>query len=127
MPEKMVQRTIVKYLELQPALRGLWFHPPNERTERTQRLQLKGLGVVPGVPDLIICLARGAYHGLAIELKAPAGRLTYAQRAWLQRLEAAGWAAGCCRGVDEALTLVDEYMALRGALRLDPGPYHRFR
>lgn len=89
-------------------------HVPNEgkRTE-AYAARLKRLGLQPGFPDLFVPAARGGYHGLMIEMKTERGRLTADQKRWLAQLNAAGYRAVMCRGADEAICEIQNY--LRGA------------
>jgi hypothetical protein len=59
-------------------------------------------------------VARGAYHGLYIELKRRhGGKVTPEQREWIDDLSKQGYAAIVCHGFDEAVSVIEEY--LRGA------------
>lgn len=58
-----------------------------------------------GTPDLLACY-RGRF--VAIEVKAPRGRLSELQAARIEAIRAAGGVAGVARSVDEALALLEE-------------------
>lgn len=74
--------------------------------------RLKAEGVRPGVPDLHLPVARGGYHGLYIELKRRTkGRVSKDQREWMGRLEVQGYCCRVCRGSDEAVAAIEEYLA----------------
>jgi hypothetical protein len=107
--EAQLQGQVVEYLKL----RGLHFtHPPNGgvRDPRTAA-KLRWQGVVPGVPDLLIFEpwadlgASGV--GIALELKSRKGRLSEAQRGWLEWLKSIGWLVGAPRTFDEARAIID--------------------
>lgn len=80
-PEDDLQRKCVEILErVHPRYQGdvLWFHVPNGGgRSKVEAAIFKGLGVVAGVPDLVLIWGRGT---LLVELKAPRGRLTKSQR-----------------------------------------------
>ncbi len=60
-PEQQLQRAVVEYLRIMENMRKLaFFHPANGggRT-RTEAAIFKGLGVRPGVPDLVLLLPDG--------------------------------------------------------------------
>lgn len=112
-PEDNLQRTVAQYLDL----RGwLWLHCPNggKRNPR-EAARLKGMGVKPGVPDVLIFEqwreVRGSEptvfefsgFGIAIELKSPKGRTTKTQDAWLAGLRRRGWKTAVCRSIDEVI------------------------
>lgn len=69
------------------------------------------MGLKAGVPDLCLPIARGGYHALYIELKAPTnGRLTEPQRNWIRELKNAGNHACVCHGWEEASDVIDWYL-----------------
>lgn len=85
-PEEQVQRAIVQWLGwTQYPERGgvLWFAVPNQRgtRTRTEAAILKGLGVRPGVADLVIIApGEAGAEVMFLEVKAPGrGRLSHAQ------------------------------------------------
>lgn len=85
-----------------PALSRL-YHIENERQCTPQQAaRRKRMGVKKGVPDLCLPVARGKYHGLYIELKTPAGRVSPEQRWWLGNLNADGYCAIPCYGWEQA-------------------------
>lgn len=98
------------------------YHVPNGgmRSKREAAL-FKRMGVSAGVPDLCVPVARGGCHGLYIELKARNGRLSEAQRKWLDALRGEGYCAFCCVGRESAIELVDAYMEGRVVLGGDSG------
>lgn len=99
--------------------RGLWpelallFHVPNEaKRSRSVAARLKAEGMKSGVPDLILPVARGVYHGLAIEMKrAKGGKLSDNQAEWVNALKLQGWQALVCCGQDEAWSAIEQYMS----------------
>lgn len=89
------------------------YHIPNEaRRSPVTAARLKAEGLRPGVPDLCIPVARGRYHSLYIEMKAPGGKPTEEQVGWIQRLRSEGMCAYVCYGAENAIALVGRYMAL---------------
>ncbi len=72
-PEQALHRAAAQYLDAVLLESAVWFHCPNGGARnRTEAAILSGLGVKPGIPDLLI-LYRGQLIG--IELKAQTGRL----------------------------------------------------
>lgn len=77
---------------------------------------MKREGVLSGIPDIMIFLAKGAYHGLMLELKAPKtatsapGRLSVNQKMILQRLNDADYCAKAAWGWLEAKEIVEWYL-----------------
>ena len=78
--EDHIQAEIVKWWqETYPARRADLFHVPNEAKRTPQEAgRMAALGLMPGVPDLIVHV--GFNHFVPIEVKAPAGSLSTAQK-----------------------------------------------
>ena len=92
----------------------LWlaFHIPNEglRDPRTGH-NLKIQGMRPGVPDIMLPVARGIYHGLFIELKRKKyGRVSEEQAIWIDRLNRVGYRAVVCAGWEAAKGEILRYL-----------------
>jgi VRR-NUC domain len=112
-PEAAIQRTVFQHLRLRPAAGIFAFHPPNGGARRPiEAAILKGLGVTAGVPD-IIAIKDGRAH--CLELKAPGGRLTDAQRAAHEALRAAGAEVATADNIDDALRQLEDWHLLRGS------------
>lgn len=73
--------------------------------------KLRAEGVVAGVADLFLMVARHGFHGLFIEMKAEGGRLTECQIAFKGRAEAQGYKHAVCWSADEARAVLTEYLA----------------
>jgi hypothetical protein len=74
-----------------------------------QRLKMEG--VLPGVPDLFLAEPWKLWHGLYIEMKRTAGgRVSDAQRLIIPRLIAKGYRVEVCRGADEAMEALEDYL-----------------
>ncbi len=71
---------------------------------------LKRSGVKAGYPDLFVAVPSAGFHGLFIEYKTKTGTLQANQREWLCRLNDNGYLAVCCKGLDEAMTLINAYL-----------------
>ena len=75
--------------------------------------KLKAEGVLAGVPDLCVPMARGAFHGLYIELKnGKKGVVSERQRTIMDKLSDEGYKCVVCRSFDEFKREIDEYMTL---------------
>jgi hypothetical protein len=111
-PEQQIQKAIIQHLRLRGQPDCVFFHVPNGGARRrVEAAILKSLGVVAGVPDLL--LFRGG-HAYAIELKAPDGRPSAAQLEMLARLDVAGVYTALCYGLDRALAVLEAWHLLRG-------------
>ena len=74
---------------------------------------LKAEGLKPGVPDLCLPVARHGYYGLYIELKTAKGRVSKAQKWWLERLNEQGYKAVVCKGFASAVDVITEYLSMK--------------
>lgn len=70
----------------------------------------KKQGLVIGESDLLFTIPRGGYHGIAIEMKTKTGKMSAEQEEYLEFMREMGYAAFCCRGADEAITVLKGYM-----------------
>lgn len=112
-PESKEQEAVAQYLD---ALNVVWCHVPNERkANAAYYAKLKRQGVKAGVPDNLIFNPSkcGTYAGLAIELKRrKGGTVSESQRNWQKALQAVEWKAVICKGADEAIKEIQEYLGL---------------
>lgn len=118
--EAQHQALVVKWSQ-QAAIRSKWpelallFHIPNERKCTPQQgAQLRRMGVKRGVPDLCLPVARGAYHGLFIEMKTEHGRTSDDQEWWGQALIDQGYMWETCHGWESAVRVLEWYLSLKG-------------
>lgn len=72
--------------------------------------KLKAEGVRSGVPDLMLPIPSGSFHGLFIELKAEGGRATESQKKWCLFLGESGYFCKICHGFDEARSTIEMYL-----------------
>lgn len=93
-----------------PELELLYAIPNGGQRHIAVAAKLKAEGVKRGVPDYCLPVARGSFHGLYIELKAPEGRATPEQNWWLKKLVNQGYAAGICKGADEVIRILETYL-----------------
>jgi hypothetical protein len=103
---------VVWHLRLRPAPGLLAFAVPNGGYRRPAEARiLVGLGVVPGVPD-IIAIKDGRSYALELER----GRLTAAQQQVLDQLQAAGAVTAVACGLKAAIRQLEAWGLLRGAV-----------
>lgn len=101
------QWNMTKYPEL-----ALMFHIPNESNVPVQyRVKLKKMGLKSGVPDICLPVARGGYHALYIEMKRTKRSATSEQQKWtIAKLNAVGNIAIICKGAEQAIENIIEYL-----------------
>jgi predicted type IV restriction endonuclease len=110
--ETAVQRCVVQHLKVRAAPGVFAFHVPNGGWRRPiEGAIFKGLGVVAGVPDIIVI--RGG-RCFALELKSEAGKITAVQRLTLDLMEKAGAVVGVAYGLDDALRWLESQGLLKG-------------
>ena len=132
-PEEQFQRSVAQLLD---SLGWMWWHTPNGGWRSSTEAKIfKGLGVKPGVADVIIaepweltnfaamrCCQLPEAHGLplpvgnmiAIELKIGRNRPTDSQSAWLGEVCARGWLAAFCHDIDEVMDICRMVKPLNG-------------
>lgn len=111
------QAQLVQMVEMAfPAMSALLFAIPNGANKGpVARLRFKAEGLRPGVPDMFFALPVGQYHGLFIEMKRRrGGTVSPEQKAYIEALRAQGYRAEVCKGCDEALAVMREYLAEKG-------------
>ena len=113
--EDTEQRIIFQWAAMETAAHpelGLLYAIPNggKRAIKTA-IALKPQGVKSGVPDMCLPVARNGYHGLYIELKRQkGGTVSETQKSWITALTEQGYKAVVCRGAEEAIRTIKEYL-----------------
>ncbi|MBS7354980.1 MAG: VRR-NUC domain-containing protein [Eubacteriales bacterium] len=113
--EDAEQRVIFQWAAMETAARpelGLLYAIPNggKRAIKTA-VALKKQGVKRGVPDMCLPVPRGGFNGLYIELKrVKGGTVSDEQREWIAALAEQGYKAVVCRGAEEAIGTIKEYL-----------------
>lgn len=109
--EKLQKLCVAQFLWRYPEYYRLLHHSANEGSGDAKRgARLKALGVQAGFPDLILCVARQGYHGLAIEMKTEKGRQSESQKEYQRLLEREGYKYVICRSLDEFIVIMRDYL-----------------
>lgn len=116
--EHNIQRSVVTWFRLQHRdLTPLFFAVPNgQRRSRYEQREKKAEGMVAGVADMLLLVARQGYHGLCIEFKhdktATSARTyqTPEQKAWQDAVEAQGYRYEVVRSFDEGKKIIEDYL-----------------
>lgn len=85
-------------------------YSPKQRLGRMGRL--RRIGFRAGIPDLVLDLPRGAYHGARLEMKRLGEEPTPAQLSTLEVLRGAGYHADWRAGADAAIAWFRAYLDL---------------
>ena len=108
------QKNVVTWFDLQyPAIKGRLFAVPNgSNKSMATAAKFKAEGLRSGVPDLMLPVARGGFHGLFIEMKrVKNSRLSPEQDDWLTFLAKEGYMVVVCKGFEPAKQTIDAYLA----------------
>jgi hypothetical protein len=110
-PEQTLQRAVVEHLQWRARPGAWWTHVPlGGARSKVEAAILRGLGTRAGTPDLLI-VADG--RACFLELKAPRGRVSAAQRECHTALRAAGATVAVANNIDEAVELLESWEILR--------------
>jgi hypothetical protein len=71
---------------------------------------MKREGLRAGVPDLMLCVPRGIYHALFLELKLPTGKVSDDQKAFIADAWAHNYSAYVAYSLDEAINDITAYL-----------------
>lgn len=117
--ESKAQQAVITWWRMQHKVLGvraenLLYAVPNAgRRDPISGAKLKAEGMRAGVPDLILDVPRGPYHGMRIEMKTASGRVQENQKQWQLDLIGQGYHAVICRGWEEATRAISQYLALK--------------
>lgn len=93
-----------------PELSKMHHIPNGGNRNSNEAAKLKRQGVLKGVPDIFLPCARGAYHGLYVELKAKGGKTSPEQEEFLHGVIGEGYMAAVCYGATSAIELIRKYL-----------------
>lgn len=115
--EDALQVAVIQYLRVTLSPSVLFWHTPNGGKRNAREAgRLKAMGVLPGVPDIILTWnSFGRPFIMGIELKSKDGRHTDNQKDIAQKLNAMGWYVVTARSIDEVQTYLTAAVApMRG-------------
>jgi hypothetical protein len=111
-PEQAIQRALLGHLAVRSAPNLYAFAVEAGGYRRPiEAAVLKGLGVIAGVPDLVIVHEGRCF---ALELKVDGGRLSEAQKVSHAALRRAGAEVAVAHGLDAAIKQLEDWQLLRG-------------
>lgn len=116
--ESRQQRSLVKWWRLAhrglgvPDERLLFSVPNGAQRHRVNSAILLAEGLRAGAPDLILAVARGGFHALAIEMKTATGVVSRAQAEMHALLRAQGYCVVVPRSFDAARRDIERYLAI---------------
>lgn len=77
-----------------------------------EAVRMKREGVLAGVSDIMLPVARSGYHGLYIELKIKGGKTSDSQKWWIAEVSKQGYFAKVCYGWVEAADVIKKYLGI---------------
>ena len=113
--ESVEQQCLFRWAKLQmgkyPEL-DMMYHVPNEGKRSIYTgAKMRAEGLRKGVPDVVLPVAKGGYHGLYIEMKRLKGSTTTTdQKEWIKKLNAYGYYACICKGWEVAKDVILQYL-----------------
>ena len=121
-PEGRIQSSCIQIAWNEyPETRGLYYSIPNENSRGDSNAITgairKSYGIVAGVADTYLAMARGGYFGLYIEFKSEIGRQRKEQVEFQQRVEQQGYKYVVVRRVEDWRRELDEYLAMKETKR----------
>lgn len=115
--EDQIHKAVIQHLRARSVPGVVFWHTPQgaRYSSPAQGRIMKALGTLAGVSDLLL------FHEgklFCLELKAPGGRASESQMAFLSAIEAQG--AFCCvaEGLDRAIAILETWGLLRGNANL---------
>ena len=73
-------------------------------------VNLKAEGVLAGVSDLFLMVAKGEWHGMFIEMKAKTGSVSDKQKDFMAAANAMNYKTAVCYGFDDAKEAITKYL-----------------
>lgn len=109
--EHQVQSAFFDWARRHPVARRAYAIPNGGHRHVVVASKLKAEGVRKGVLDIHLPVPRGGAHGLWIEMKAGAGRMTPEQATEAGALVADGFAVAVCWDTLSAIAITQQYLA----------------
>lgn len=115
--EHQIQSAFIKEIRIleqrYPELRTLFAVPNAAKRSFKLAAMLKAEGMLSGVPDIILPIARKGFNGLMIEFKKPVtGRLTGAQEIYIDLIVKENWLVVVMTDAQAAIDVVKNYLGI---------------
>jgi len=94
------------------AYRVTWATPNAAKRSYRMVTAMKAEGLRSGVPDVFMAMPRGKFHGLFLEFKSHAGKLTENQTIYVTNLRSEGYQVEVVHTLLEAMSIVVPYLGL---------------
>ena len=110
--ESDIQISCVNWFRVQyPQFAGVFYAVPNGgKRDKKTAFFLNREGVLAGVSDIILDVARNGYHGLRIEMKRPGGEHQKTQKAFEKAVTEQGYLYTLCYSFEEFEKIINNYL-----------------
>ena len=111
-PEFDLQSSYFDWLDIAfPKERQTIFAIPNgAKTSKIQGYKLKREGLTAGMPDIMIAIPKGLFHGAFIEFKIKPNKPSILQKDKISKLKAQGYMVEVCYDIDAAMLITKNYL-----------------
>lgn len=107
--EDALQIEVINYLRYQYP-KALFFHVPNGGKRNViEAVKFKRMGVLSGVPDILILNNNFPYSGLAIELKIKPNKPSKNQLEVIEKFKEVGFKVEVCYDFETTKKIIDKY------------------
>lgn len=107
--EHDIQKVCVEWFRMQYPKYLIYAIPNGGERNKIVAAKLKAEGVLAGVPDLHIPVAKQGFHGLYIEMKAGRNKPSDSQITIMDKFRNEGFRCEVCWSLDEFMKVVDNY------------------
>ena len=111
-PEQNLQIACVCWFRYQYPYEILIHIPNGGYRTSVEALKFKQMGVLSGVPDLLLLKKSHDFSGLFIEMKSGNGKLTESQKLMIERLELKGYKCEVASNFEEFKRIIEDYFKL---------------
>lgn len=117
--EHQIQAAFIKEIRIlearYPELKTLFSVPNAAKRSFKLAAMLKAEGMLSGVPDIVLPVARKGFNGLMIEFKKPkTGKLTPSQGDYIELIVKENWLVVVMTDAQAAIEVVKNYLGLEG-------------
>jgi VRR-NUC domain len=108
--EAKLQAACIAWVRLQYPKILVWHCPNGGSRNAIEAANLKRQGVLAGVCDIHVDAARRGFHGLKAEAKSKNGKLSPAQKEYLKKCEAEGYATVVFNSFEQFIEIMNWYL-----------------
>ncbi len=111
--ESQEQIAVIDWCNMHPIAWRIFAVPNGAYKSIASAAKFKREGLRAGIPDLFLDVSRDSWHGLRIELKRTrGGTVSPEQKDWGKFYAEQGYYWCVCKGADEAIKVIKEYLEL---------------